>query len=239
MRSSRSLRVVLGTLVVASVVLSASPAVAGIPAGRYAIGDSVMLGARDDLIARGFRVNAQVSRQFRDVVPLVRELAAGGHLPENVIVHLGTNGAIDGADCDRLVRVAGPDRRIFLVTVKVPRPVSRPEQRAPQRVCAPPRQRLHHRLVRRSAGTTSGGSTATGITCDRSAATHTRRSSTGASEAPARAEAERDRPLDSFRWPARAAEGTRLESAWGGNSPEGSNPSATAREAQRSIARCV
>ena len=126
MRSSRSLRVVLGTLIAAIVVLSASPALAGIPAGRYAIGDSVMLGARDDLIARGFRVNAQVSRQFRDVVPLVRELAAGGHLPVNLIVHLGTNGAIDGADCDRLVRVAGPSRTMYLVTVKVPRPYRDP-----------------------------------------------------------------------------------------------------------------
>ena len=86
MRLPRSLPVVLGTLIAAIVVLSASPALARIPAGRYAIGDSVMLGARDDLIARGFRVNAQVSRQFRDVVPLVRELAAGGHLPVNVIV---------------------------------------------------------------------------------------------------------------------------------------------------------
>ena len=135
MRLARSLRVVLGTLITAIVVLSASPALAGIPAGRYAIGDSVMLGARDDLIARGFRVNAQVDRQFRDVVPLVRELAAGGHLPVNVIVHLGTNGAIDGDDCDRLVRVAGPDRRIFLVTVKVPRPYRDPNN-ARLRACA-------------------------------------------------------------------------------------------------------
>ena len=135
MRTSRALHVVLGTLVAASVALSATPALAGIPAGRYAIGDSVMLGARDDLIARGFRVNAQVSRQFRDVVPLVRELAAGGHLPVNVIVHLGTNGLIDGADCDRLVHVAGRDRHVWLVTVKVPRPYRDPNN-ARLRACA-------------------------------------------------------------------------------------------------------
>ena len=122
MRSSPLVRVVLGTLVAAIVVLSACPSLAGIPAGRYAIGDSVMLGAREALIARGFRVNAEVSRQFDDSVRLVRQLAAGGHLPVNVIVHLGTNGLIDGADCDALVRVAGKSRRVYLVTVKVPRP---------------------------------------------------------------------------------------------------------------------
>ena len=126
MVSSRRVFAALATLIGAVSLGTIAPAAAGIPTGRYAIGDSVMLGARDDLIARGFRVNAQVSRQFRDVVPLVRELAAGGHLPADLIVHLGTNGAIDGADCDRLVRVAGPDRRIFLVTVKVPRPYRDP-----------------------------------------------------------------------------------------------------------------
>jgi hypothetical protein len=112
----------VAALTVTSVLRSTLPAHAGIPQGRYAIGDSVMLGARQALIARGFRVNAEVSRQFDDVVPLVRQLAAGGHLPIEVIVHLGTNGSIDGADCDALVRAAGSDRHVSLVTLKVPRP---------------------------------------------------------------------------------------------------------------------
>lgn len=122
MRIPGVFRVLIGTALVSALTLSAAPAFAGIPAGRYAIGDSVMLGARQALIARGFRVNAQVSRQFDDSIRLVRDLAAGGHLPVNVIVHLGTNGLIDGADCDRLVHVAGRDRHVWLVTVKVPRP---------------------------------------------------------------------------------------------------------------------
>jgi hypothetical protein len=122
MRSSSFIRVVLGTLVAATLCLSVFPASAGIPAGRYAIGDAVMLGARQALIADGFRVNAEVSRQFDDSVHLVRQLAAGGHLPVNVIVHLGTNGLIDGGDCDALARVAGPSRHIYVVTIKVPRP---------------------------------------------------------------------------------------------------------------------
>ena len=99
MRTPRVFHVLIGVALVAAIAVPAAPALAGIPAGRYAIGDSVMLGARQALIARGFRVNAEVSRQFDDAIRLVRDLAAGGHLPVNVIVHLGTNGLIDGADC--------------------------------------------------------------------------------------------------------------------------------------------
>lgn len=135
MRSSRLHHLVLGTLVAAAILLSASPVLAGVPAGGYAIGDSVMLGAREALIARGFRVNASVSRQFDDSVRLVRKLAAGGRLPTNVIVHLGTNGSLDGADCDALVRVAGRSRHVFLVTVKVPLPYRDPNN-ARLRACA-------------------------------------------------------------------------------------------------------
>jgi hypothetical protein len=134
MRPPLFLRALLASIVAATIVLSAVPVLAGVPAGRYAIGDSVMLGARDSLIARGIRVNAHVSRQFDDAAPLIRKLAAR-HLPANVIVHLGTNGVIDGADCDALVRAAGRDRHVYLVTVKVPRDYRDPNN-ARLRACA-------------------------------------------------------------------------------------------------------
>ena len=90
-------------------------------AGRYAIGDSVMLGAKPNLTARGFRVNATVSRQFGTAKSLVAYAARTGTLPRNVIVHLGTNGTITYSDCRTVVRNAGSSRRVFFVTVKVPR----------------------------------------------------------------------------------------------------------------------
>ena len=111
----------LALVALALVVGVFAPAMAQVPPGRYAIGDSVMLGARTQLIARGFRVNAEVSRQFRDGPHLVHHLAVTGQLPVDVIVHLGTNGTIESADCDALIRAAGSDRHVFLVTVKVPR----------------------------------------------------------------------------------------------------------------------
>jgi hypothetical protein len=111
------------------------PAVAGIPAGRFALGDSVMLGARDELRARGFVVDALKSRQYDDAAPVVRRRAASGHLPLNVIVHLGTNALLEGVDCDRVVRAAGVRRHVFLVTLKVPRPYREPNN-ARLRACA-------------------------------------------------------------------------------------------------------
>ncbi len=86
---------------------------------RYAIGDSVMLGARSDLQRSGFGVDATESRQAYKGPSLLRK--RGGRLPVNVVVHLGTNGTYPLATCKALVRAAGPDRRVFLVTVHVDR----------------------------------------------------------------------------------------------------------------------
>lgn len=86
---------------------------------RYAIGDSVMLGARTALKDVGFRVDATESRQSYAGPALIRK--KGSTLPENVVVHLGTNGSFPLSTCKSIVRAAGPDRRVFLVTVYVPR----------------------------------------------------------------------------------------------------------------------
>jgi hypothetical protein len=91
------------------------------PPGRFGVGDSIMVSATDELDAFGWRVNAEVGRQFSAGLRVVRWRANKGTLPKRVIVHLGTNGAIDPDDCDVLAAAAGPRRRVFLVTVKVPR----------------------------------------------------------------------------------------------------------------------
>lgn len=102
--------------------LPSTPAIAGSPLrGRFGVGDSIMLSAKPELRPLGYGVNASVGRQFGAGVWIVRHKAEDGTLPKRVIVHLGTNGAIDPGDCDRLVGYAGPKRRVFLVTIKVPR----------------------------------------------------------------------------------------------------------------------
>ena len=106
-----------------SLLLGVTPAVqAVIPSGRLGIGDSVMLGAKEELSARGFRVNAIVSRQFRDAVPLVKRIKEAGRLRRKVVIHLGSNGIlIQAADCNRISEIAGPNRTVYLVTLKIPR----------------------------------------------------------------------------------------------------------------------
>ena len=107
---------------ISSIAILATPAAAAIPPGRYAIGDSVMLGAKEELRAHGIRVNAVVSRQFRDAVPLIEQLKAAARLRRKVVIHLGYNGIlIDAADCDRISEVAGPNRTVYLVNLKIPR----------------------------------------------------------------------------------------------------------------------
>lgn len=86
---------------------------------RYAIGDSVMLGAKSILKRRGFTVNATVSRQSYSAPGMVRR--KGAKLPANLVVHLGTNGTFPLSTCRKLVKNAGPSRKVFLVTVFVPR----------------------------------------------------------------------------------------------------------------------
>lgn len=100
---------------------------------RYAIGDSVMLGARTPLRKRGFIVNATVSRQAYSAPAMVRR--RGAELPRNVVVHLGTNGTFPLDTCRRIVDNAGAQRRVFLVTISVPRSWER-SNNATIRTCA-------------------------------------------------------------------------------------------------------
>lgn len=114
----------------------------GPPPGRLGVGDSIMRSASDELRAAGWRVNAEVGRQFSTGVRVVRWKAARGRLPRRVIVHLGTNGPIDPADCEELVDLVVPRRRLFLVTVTVPRGWEDANNDA-LRACAAAHERVH------------------------------------------------------------------------------------------------
>ena len=103
-------------------LLPGPPAAAAVRPGRLGIGDSVMLGAKVELLHQGFGiVDAVVSRQFYTIVGVVNHWKRLGKLPINVVIGLGTIGTVDLADCTAAVRAAGPDRNVFLVNLKVPR----------------------------------------------------------------------------------------------------------------------
>lgn len=108
-------------VVVSLLPMGAAALASGIPSGRYAIGDSVMLGAKLQLQARGFTVDARKSRQFSEALSIVKRKKRHGLLRQKIVIHLGTNGVlIQPGDCDKIARLAGSSRRVYLVTVTGP-----------------------------------------------------------------------------------------------------------------------
>ena len=76
------------------------------------VGDSVMLGAVDRLVAAGFEVDAKGCRQMADGVKL---LGARRRLPRTVVIALGTNWIVTTAQIRQALRILGPGRVLGLV----------------------------------------------------------------------------------------------------------------------------
>ena len=101
--------------------------------GVTAIGDSVMLGAANQLIdtidpvfatptdPHVTTVDAAESRQFDAGVDNIQQRKDDGTLGQIVIVQLGTNGIIDPADLDHLLQGLSDRAEVVLVNLKVPR----------------------------------------------------------------------------------------------------------------------
>jgi peptidoglycan/LPS O-acetylase OafA/YrhL len=88
---------------------------------RYALGDSVMLGAAEQLTAAGFAVDAVQSRAFVNGLDRVQQLTAEGLLGDVVVVHLGTNGRIAGDQLAAMMQALAPVRRVIVLTVRADR----------------------------------------------------------------------------------------------------------------------
>ena len=99
------------------------PAVAPGPASITVIGlgDSVMLGATEELNARGVVVDAVKSRQFTAFLPEVRTIRANGLLGSVVVVHLGTNGPFTQESLDAMMELLWDVPAVIFVTGKADR----------------------------------------------------------------------------------------------------------------------
>ena len=73
------------------------------PVDYLAVGDSVMLGAAGVLDSRGYTVDAHVSRQMTDMVPIFQQFGEAGLFGDPVVIHLGTNGPFDAETLDALL----------------------------------------------------------------------------------------------------------------------------------------
>ena len=92
---------------------------AGFP--LVALGDSVMLGAAEELQARGFQVDALKSRQMSDYLPEMAALRDNGTFGSVVVVHLGTNGGFSQATLDQMLTILADVPVVILLTDKADR----------------------------------------------------------------------------------------------------------------------
>ena len=105
--------------------LPASPA----DFGRVgAVGDSVMLSAATALqgAVPGVQIDAEVSRQVGVALWVLQSWQAGGQLGDAVVVHIGNNGVFTSEQFDALMQALAGVPRVFVLTVKVPRPWEAP-----------------------------------------------------------------------------------------------------------------
>ena len=87
-----------------------------------AIGDSVMAGSSQNLqkLMPHLIIDAAISRQLGDTIPLFEQYKAKGALNDNVLIGLGTNGAFEPKELDHLMQIIGPKRHVFWVNTHVP-----------------------------------------------------------------------------------------------------------------------
>ena len=81
-----------------------------------AVGDSVMLGAADELAARGFEVDVRGCRQMSEGLGVLAARSQAGTLPDVVVVALGTNWTVTTGQVRSALRILGPNRVLGLVT---------------------------------------------------------------------------------------------------------------------------
>jgi peptidoglycan/LPS O-acetylase OafA/YrhL len=100
-----------------------------LPVGRViGMGDSVLLEAKAELERRlpDAVVDAEVGRQFKELVGLARTLRDSGRLGQEVILQLGNNGPVTASQFDEIMDVLRGVRRVVVINVKVPRPWEAP-----------------------------------------------------------------------------------------------------------------
>ena len=89
----------------------------------WAIGESVMLGAKPQLEAGGVWVNAEVSRQGKGVAEILEWMRAQGQIGRTIVIQTGTNGSVSDETFARIMTQLPADQTplVVFLTVKAPR----------------------------------------------------------------------------------------------------------------------
>jgi lysophospholipase L1-like esterase len=113
--------------------VSASTAPTIAPAGAAgdrvtAIGDSVMVGAAEELnrALGNPAIQADVGLQATDAIAILQRRRAAGQLGDAVVVHIGTNGTFTAEQFDEMMRLLEGVPKVVFVNVKAPRPWEQP-----------------------------------------------------------------------------------------------------------------
>lgn len=87
-----------------------------------AVGDSVMADAASSIqkLMPNAYVDAKVGRQGSEAPAVIEQLKANGNLKKNVVLNLGTNGAMTDKTIDQILDAIGPGHQIYWVTAHVP-----------------------------------------------------------------------------------------------------------------------
>ena len=90
--------------------------------GITAIGDSIMLGASDELRRDlgNVSIDAVIGRQVSQAVAVLQAKAAAGALGNVILIHIGTNGTFTADQFDTIMRLAS-GRRVVFVNIKAGR----------------------------------------------------------------------------------------------------------------------
>jgi len=96
----------------------------GSPSPRIiALGDSVMIGAANPMAARlgpGLSLNAKEGRQASEFVEIVEKLKREGHRPDAMIIQMGNNGPLYGAEMEAIQKATADIGELFLITDHAP-----------------------------------------------------------------------------------------------------------------------
>jgi hypothetical protein len=81
-----------------------------------AIGDSSMLLALPALARVGYKANARGCRQFAEGLRILRDAKRAHQLPRLVVLALGADASVTGAQIQQAKKILGPKRKLGLVT---------------------------------------------------------------------------------------------------------------------------
>jgi peptidoglycan/LPS O-acetylase OafA/YrhL len=88
-----------------------------------AIGDSVMLGASDELVAAipNLDLDAKVGLQVSEAIQILQARLYAGRLHDVIVLDIGNNGPMSSEEFDQIMQVLGSERRVIFLNLRVPR----------------------------------------------------------------------------------------------------------------------